>query len=128
LLKYAIADCSWQKDGETKLAKVFASKVTEVVPVLVDRESAERAVAEVERLTNTKQPLARWIIINRSLCGWTYDDLAVAVGVNKRTIFRHLKGAKPRPDNLLSYAIAFSEKLGREVTIEEVNAINSQTD
>jgi len=61
----------------------------------------------------------------REACGWTVEDLAGAVELAKSSVIDHTKNrSMPRPDTLTAYAGAFSTRLGREVTVEELRGGN----
>lgn len=56
-------------------------------------------------------------------CGWTFVDLAVAVDLAKTSVLAHVnRGARPRPETLSNYAIVFSEKLERQITVENLTS------
>ena len=57
----------------------------------------------------------------RKECGLSHADLAKATGIDKKSIIRHSQDRiRPRPSTLQCYASTFSEKLGREVTVAEL--------
>jgi hypothetical protein len=90
------------------------------------RDLVEQAVAKAlgrhqERPKTYKTPLGRNISRLRKDCGWTYVDLAIVSEVSKNALLALVnQGTNPHPDTLTRLALAFSEKLGREVTVEEL--------
>ena len=71
-----------------------------------------------------KTALGRNIDRLRKECGWSFDDFAVATGLDKTLIFGHVnKGKGAHPSTLERYATTFTEKLAREVTVAELEAI-----
>lgn len=70
---------------------------------------------------NYKTGLGRNVDRLRKECGWSFDDLANATELDKKLILGHVNGGKgAHPKTLESYAQSFSEKLGRTVTVAEV--------
>jgi hypothetical protein len=70
-----------------------------------------------------KTALGRNINRLRRECGWTFNDLAKATDLDKKLILGHVnKGKGINPSTLRTYADAFSEKLGRSVTVAELTA------
>jgi hypothetical protein len=66
-------------------------------------------------------PLAANIDKFRRECGWTIAELVNAVALIPDAVSDHgNQGARSRPDALKSYADAFTEKLGRVVSVEEL--------
>jgi hypothetical protein len=66
-------------------------------------------------------PLAANIDKFRRECGWTIAELVKAIELVPDAVLDHVdKGARPRPDALKSYADAFTDKLGRVVSVEEL--------
>jgi hypothetical protein len=54
-------------------------------------------------------------------CGWKFSDLERETKIDGKTISRHLYGgARPSQSNLCKYAEAFSRKLARTITPEEL--------
>ena len=59
--------------------------------------------------------------------GWSYDAMAVATEVRKQLILGHVnKGKDANLATVATYAIAFTEKLGRPVTVAELEADNTK--
>jgi ribosome-binding protein aMBF1 (putative translation factor) len=53
----------------------------------------------------------------RKECGWSYDQLAGATGIDKKLVLSHThRKHKPNPNTLRVYAQAFSKKLNRPIT------------
>jgi len=72
---------------------------------------------------NSKTTLGRNIDRLRKECGWSFDQLSAASSINKKTILGHVnKGRRPHPDTLATYASTFGEKLGRVVTVAELES------
>jgi len=56
-------------------------------------------------------------------CGWSYDDLARASGLDKYTILLHVnKGMQPRPATMKIYADTFSRALERTISVSDLQA------
>ena len=57
----------------------------------------------------------------RLKCGWTYQQFAVEADATVATVFSNVKGhSQPRSLTLEKYAQAFSRKLGRTITSQEL--------
>jgi hypothetical protein len=57
----------------------------------------------------------------RKECGLSFDDLAAAAGIDKKLILGHVNAGKsPYPSTLSKYALALTKKLGRTVTVAEL--------
>lgn len=68
-----------------------------------------------------RQSLARNIKRLKKECGWTFEDMAKVVGVSPDSAKDHVNhGVRPYPDTLAAYANAFSEKLGRPISVEDL--------
>ena len=71
-----------------------------------------------------KTALGRTIDGFRKECGWTFEELATTIAMSKDAVLDHVhKGTQPRPDALKSYADAFSSKLGRVVSVNELESV-----
>jgi hypothetical protein len=58
----------------------------------------------------------------RKECGWSFDQLAAVTELDKKLILGHVNhGKRAHPSTLKAYADAFSEKMGRAVTVEELS-------
>ena len=56
-------------------------------------------------------------------CGWSFDEMARATDIDKKLILGHVnKGKKAHPGTMATYAQTFSEKLGRPVTVTELES------
>jgi hypothetical protein len=65
-----------------------------------------------------KTVLGRNIDLLRKHCGWSFDDLAQATGLDKKLLLGHVNGGKgAHPSTLERYAQTFTEKLGRTITV-----------
>ena len=67
--------------------------------------------------------LAQTLQYYRRLCDWSLSDLATAAELPLETVRSHVYKSKkrlPGPDNLVSYANAFSDKLGYAVKTEDL--------
>jgi hypothetical protein len=59
----------------------------------------------------------------RKECGWSLDDLAQATELDKKLILGHVKHGKgTHPKTLEIYARTFTEKMGRHVTVAELES------
>jgi hypothetical protein len=57
----------------------------------------------------------------RKECGLSFDDLAAATEIDKKLILGHVNaGTSPYPRTLSKYALVFTKKLGRRVTVAEL--------
>ena len=57
----------------------------------------------------------------RKECGWSYEDLAKATGLDKKSVLSHVnRGVQPHPKTMREYAQAFTKQLKRQVTIQEL--------
>jgi DNA-binding XRE family transcriptional regulator len=90
----------------------------------IQKSMVELALAELGR--DTKElPEASVLSTNldrfRLECGYTFEDLADAMGVDKKTVIRNIRnGVIPRPDTLQCYAQTFTQKLGKEITVSQL--------
>jgi hypothetical protein len=65
-----------------------------------------------------KTNFARNVDRLRKDCGWSFDDLAQATGLDKKLLLGHVNGGKgAHPSTLERYAQTFTEKLGRTITV-----------
>jgi len=65
--------------------------------------------------------LGRNLDVLRLESGWSFDEMAVATGIDKKLILGHVnKGKNAIPSTLATYATAFTDKLGRSVTVAEL--------
>ena len=72
---------------------------------------------------NHKTALARNIDRLRKECGWSFDDLAEVTDLDKKLVLGHVSGGKgAHPKTLQRYAQTFTEKLGRPVTVAELES------
>ena len=70
-------------------------------------------------------PLARNIQRLRKECGWTYALLAEKVDLDDHQVRNHAHGvAIPRPSNIRIYADVFGKRLGRDVTVAELESLD----
>jgi hypothetical protein len=75
-----------------------------------------QATTEVRQTT-----LGRNIDRLRKECGWSFDGLATATGLDKKLILGHVNEGKGfHPKTLAIYAAAFRKKLGRPVSVAEI--------
>jgi DNA-binding XRE family transcriptional regulator len=89
--------------------------------VLREREADQQKTAPHLRISSPSS-LGSNLERLRNECGWTVEALAEAVEVERRTVFRHLKGTSPRPAVMRRYAEAFSKALGRKITILDLKS------
>jgi hypothetical protein len=85
-------------------------------------------MANVRKQTKA-QPTANAIGANlqryRKECGWSFDQLVDHVYIDKKSAIAHVKGrAIPRPQNMKAYASAFSKKVGRDISVAELESTN----
>jgi hypothetical protein len=70
-----------------------------------------------------KTTLGRNIDTLRKECGWSLADLARATELDRKLVLGHVKkGNGARPSTLVTYANTFTEKLGRSITVAELEA------
>jgi hypothetical protein len=70
-----------------------------------------------------KSALGRNVDRFRKECGWSFDDLSNTTKIDKKTILRHVNdGGSAYPRTVKRYADAFSKRLGRAVSTEELEA------
>ena len=88
----------------------------------LERMVRERArTAKKATHTNGITAIGRNIDTLRKECGWSFDQLAEATGIDKKSILSHVnKGARPIPRILKEYAQAFSKALGRKITAPDL--------
>jgi hypothetical protein len=89
--------------------------------VTVSAKSERTGGTDAERDLSKGTPLGRNLDRLRRECGWSFDEMAKATGFDKKLIMGHVnKGKKTYPSTLATYALIFSEKLGRTVTVAEL--------
>ena len=70
---------------------------------------------------NYKTPLALNLDRLRTECGWSFNRLSAASGIDKKSILRHIHaGGRALPQTIQAYAEAFSRQLRRSVTAEQL--------
>ena len=105
----------WVAEWEDYIRKVQPATATADPPDILDVKDGSPSVAQ-------KSALARNIERFRQECGWTVDALAEKVRVDRTSVLDHLnKGVRPRPGLLKAYADAFSDALGRTITIADLD-------
>ena len=73
------------------------------------------------------QPISKQIAELCDECRWTVEELAEAVELSPRSVYRHLsEDAAPRKRQLAAYEKAFSTKLKRQVTFKRQVNVKSQ--
>jgi DNA-binding XRE family transcriptional regulator len=83
--------------------------------------SIKRKRSADSKTTNGAAATGRNIDTLRKECGWSFDELAEATGIDKKSILSHVnKGARPIPRILKEYAQAFSKALGRKITAPDL--------
>ena len=66
-------------------------------------------------------PLGRNLERLRKECGWSFDEIAVTTELDKKLILGHINKVKQlHPRTLATYARAFTEKLGRPITVADL--------
>jgi ribosome-binding protein aMBF1 (putative translation factor) len=59
----------------------------------------------------------------RKECGWSYNQLAKATGIDKKLVLSHVHGKhKPKPSTQREYAQAFTKRLSRSITANNLEA------
>jgi DNA-binding transcriptional ArsR family regulator len=78
--------------------------------------------AESPKLSEpSRESLAEQIKRLKDECDITAEEIAEALGVVPRSIFKHLSGkAVPRRGHLVAYERLFTDRLGRSVTLQKV--------
>lgn len=88
-----------------------------------DRRSELKATAPSSIVTPKKTSIGRNIDRLRKECGWSFNDVAEKTGLDKKLILGHVNlGKGTRPNTLKMYADAFGKKLGRPVTVAELES------
>jgi len=78
---------------------------------------------------STPSTIGRNIDLLRKECGLTFDELAELTEQSKQAVWAHVnKGVRPHISTLPRYADTFSRKLGRKVTIEELETSPKSAD
>jgi hypothetical protein len=72
------------------------------------------------------KPLGNNLNMLRQECGWSYDDMYEATGISKKLSIGHVHGAGITPVNLKLYADAFTEALGRSITVRDLLGLRAQ--
>ena len=103
----------------------FNAEMRDIQRKLRELEGEMNQLRQLEEIASypiqNKTVLGRNIDRLRNECGWSFDELAKAIELDKKALLAHVnKGATPRPSTLKTYADAFSEKLGRTVTVAEI--------
>jgi hypothetical protein len=63
------------------------------------------------------EPLKVQLAHLRKDCKLTVDQLAEAIDIETRSVYRHLRGTIPRDEQLRAYERVFTEKLGQPITL-----------
>jgi hypothetical protein len=87
----------------------------------VSGKRRDAGTARIRQANVYKTALAGNVDRLRKECGWSFGDFAKAADLDKKLILGHVnkgKGATPR--TLETYARTFTEKLGRPVTVAEL--------
>ena len=80
-----------------------------------ERQTVELTTAQ------RRSALGRNIEKLRKECGWTFEEMAVKVGISKDAANDHINhGTQPHAKTLKAYADAFSAALERAITVEEL--------
>lgn len=59
----------------------------------------------------------------RTECGWTYEQLAEEIKLDRTSVIDHVtKGAQPRVQTKKAYADAFTRRLGRSISVNDLDA------
>ena len=69
-----------------------------------------------------KTRLAQNIDKLRRECGWSVSELSQKTGLDKKLVSGHVQGKGAHPRTIKTYADAFTKKLGRTVSVAELNA------
>lgn len=90
---------------------------------------AERAIAHQRPVTEEpinpfSNVLARNLDALRDACSWSFEELALAIGCEKRTCISHIThGVKPRPKMLREYAQVFNKHFTNlEVSVSDLHS------
>lgn len=83
-------------------------------------EQLERSTTSAA--SDTKRRMGQNIDRFRKECGWSYDRLAGATGIDKKLVLAHVHGKhKPKPSTQREYTEAFSKQLRRHITPLELD-------
>jgi len=105
----------WKAEGYRRIAKSHeAEKSTGKIPTIEEFVSQQNE--------NTQEPVrhpsaAEQIEQLRNECRLTVEQLADEVGLDPRSVYRHLGGTKPRIGHIGAYERVFSKILKRNIVI-----------
>jgi transcriptional regulator with XRE-family HTH domain len=89
---------------------------SERTPAENNRKTAQ-VVQDESIADGAKVRIARNIEKLKTECGWSYEQLADATGIDKKLVLSHThRKHKPNPKTLRDYAQAFSKELNRSIT------------
>ncbi|HEX4006119.1 MAG TPA: helix-turn-helix transcriptional regulator [Acidobacteriaceae bacterium] len=117
---------SQMRDFPTAFPRMSGKQAASYTLAGVDLKSASpllRMVHEAQQRAQETRPsgnsLGEQIRLLREDCRLTNEDLAAALGVDRRSVVRHISNDhKPAKRHLAAYEKLFSERLGRKVRIE----------
>ncbi len=93
------------------------------ITTIIERHLPPQTNQTDSRLKAYKTTLGRNIDKWRRCCGWSYDQLAGATGIDKHAVWNHVNtDTRPRPSTVLLYAQAFSRQLDCQITVEDLEA------
>ena len=82
-----------------------------------DPRSMKRATEQKSMRRSAAKRIGRNIDNLRKECGWSFDKLAGETGIDRKLVLSHVHGKhKPNPNTLGEYAQAFTRKLHRSIT------------
>jgi hypothetical protein len=83
--------------------------------------SSSSEVPNQSESPSSAEPLAEQIKRLKDECDITVEEIAEALGVVPRSIWKHLSGTTvPRREHLTAYERLFTDRLGRSVTLQKV--------
>ena len=104
---------------------LYSGKPTQLGITFVRRGFALFEAGAVQQVdpAKVKSAFGRNVDRLRKECGWSFDDLAKATDLGKKLILGHVnEGKGAHPKTLEIYARTFTEKMGRPVTVAELES------
>lgn len=126
------ASGEWQqfKDALLQVADSQAERAPDIRGDMVEEigeistdpaQSARTGGTDADGVLSNRTPLGGNLDRLRRECGWSFDEMAVATGFEKKLILGHIrKGKNAYPSTLATYAHTFTKKLGRPVSVAEL--------
>jgi hypothetical protein len=128
LLGASADQCSEREGKEAEAETLRRIEQLRIASHAEEPEAVVQATGDAEREPLRKSfptPLGRNLDRLRRECGWSFAEMASATEVSKQLILGHVnKGRNANPATVARYASGFTDRLGRPVTVAELEGNN----